>query len=97
MEGSITVFGDKGTVKIGTIPCLSSVPRYRGPQIKDLPAGNKANEYGEYQGSMSNHGEVCKMFLRRWPAKIYCNELFEGLKTVEIIEKIYQSRPENGF
>ena len=97
MEGSITVFGDKGTVKIGG-QYLNELEYQdiEGPQIKDLPAGNKANEYGEYQGSMSNHREVYKMFLRRWPAKSIATNC-RGLKTVEIIEKIYQSRPENGF
>jgi effector-binding domain-containing protein len=29
-----------------------------GFEFKDLPKGNTANNYGQYQGSMSNHDKV---------------------------------------
>ena len=91
MEGSITLFGEKGTLKVGGQ--YLNVLEYQsidGYDIKDVPQSAPANEYGFYQGSMSNHD------------KVYANVIdvlsknapiatggFEGMKTVEIIEKIY--------
>lgn len=93
MEGSLVIVGEKGTVKIGgqylnTLEYLA----IEGDDRIDLPAGNPANSYGDYQGSMSNHdkmyGHVVEVLTKGAP------NLFgggEGLKTVEIIEKIYQA------
>ena len=57
-----------------------------------LPEGNRANNYGNYQGSMSNHDKVYDNLIEvlHHNAAISTSS-FEGLKTVEIIEKIYQS------
>ena len=93
MEGSLVIVGEKGTIKIGgqylnTLEYLA----IEGDERVDLPAGNPANSYGDYQGSMSNHdrmyGHVVDVLTKG------ATNLFggvEGLKTVEIIEKIYQS------
>lgn len=93
MEGSLTIFGEKGTVKIGG-QYLNELEyqNIEGLEIKDLPEGNKANNYGQYQGSMSNHGEVYKNLIDVLEnnARISTSS-FEGLKTVEIIDKIYSS------
>jgi predicted dehydrogenase len=93
MEGSLTIFGEKGSVKIGgqylnelEYQCID------GFEIKDLPKGNKPNNYGNYQGSMSNHGEVYKNLIDVLEhGKSISTNSFEGLKTVEIIDKIYNS------
>ncbi|MCW3110509.1 MAG: putative dehydrogenase [Segetibacter sp.] len=93
MEGSLTVFAEKGTVKIGG-EYLNELEyqNIEGFQIKDLPAGNKANNYGTYVGSMSNHDKVYQNLIEvlLHNGSISANA-FEGLKTVEIIEKIYRS------
>jgi UDP-N-acetyl-2-amino-2-deoxyglucuronate dehydrogenase len=93
MEGSITIFGEKGTVKIGG-QYLNELEYQSidGMDIKDLPPGNKPNNYGNYVGSMSNHDKVYENLINvlQHGASITTN-LFEGLKTVEIIDKIYQS------
>jgi UDP-N-acetyl-2-amino-2-deoxyglucuronate dehydrogenase len=91
MEGSLTLFAEKGTVKIGG----QYLNELEYQDIKDycidnLPAGNIANHYGTYIGSMSNHDKVYENVIdvlhnnaqMTTPAE-------EGLKTVEIIEKIY--------
>lgn len=91
MEGSLTVFGEKGTVKIGG-QYLNEL-EYQdiaGYQITNLPKGNLANNYGQYQGSMSNHDKVYENLLDVLLNKgIIATNGYEGLKTVEIIDKIY--------
>ena len=93
MEGSLTIFGEKGTVKIGG-QYLNELEyqNIEGYKIEDLPVGNKANNYGHYQGSMSNHDKVYDNLIEvlQKNAAISTSS-FEGLKTVEIIEKIYKS------
>lgn len=93
MEGSLTIFGEKGTVKIGG-QYLNELEyqNIEGYKIENLPEGNKANNYGTYQGSMSNHDKVYDNLIEvlQKNASISANS-FEGLKTVEIIERIYQS------
>ena len=93
MEGSLTIFAEKGTVKIGG-QYLNEL-EYQNIQdyeIKDLPIGNKPNNYGTYQGSMSNHDKVYENLVEvlNGNGTISANS-FEGLKTVEIIDKIYTS------
>ena len=90
MEGSITLFGERGTVKIGgeylntiSYQCIDSIVI---PDAEQLPA----NDYGSYKGSMSNHDKVYQNVI-----DVLCHggtistNAEEGMKTVEIIEKIY--------
>ena len=93
MEGSLTVFGENGTVKIGGQYLneleYQNIASY---QIEGLPEGNPANNYGQYQGSMSNHGDVYANVVEVLDGKAnIATNGYEGLKTVEIIEKIYQN------
>jgi UDP-N-acetyl-2-amino-2-deoxyglucuronate dehydrogenase len=93
MEGSLTIFGKKGTVKVGG-QYLNELEyqQIEGYKIENLPEGGKANNYGSYQGSMSNHDKVYDNLIEvlQNNAPISTSS-FEGLKTVEIIEKIYKS------
>lgn len=91
MEGSLTIFGDKGTVKIGG-QYLNELEyqSIEGFKIEGLPPGNSANNYGKYQGSMSNHGEVYENVINVLKGhETIATNGFEGMKTVEIIDKIY--------
>ena len=93
MEGSLTIFGEKGTVKIGG-QYLNEMEyqNIEGYKIENLPEGNKANSYGNYQGSMSNHDHVYKNLIDVLSNNASIStSAFEGLKTVEIIDKIYSS------
>ena len=93
MEGSFTIFGEKGTIKIGG-QYLNELEYFEvdGMEKPTLSKGNNANSYGFYQGSMSNHNKVYENLIL---ALNDPNHLFasaeEGLKTVEIIERIYAS------
>lgn len=91
MEGSLTIFGEKGTVKIGG-QYLNELEyqNIEGESIENLATGNTANNYGDYQGSMSNHDKVYENLVEVMTnnGAISANA-FEGLKTVEIIDKIY--------
>jgi UDP-N-acetyl-2-amino-2-deoxyglucuronate dehydrogenase len=93
MEGSLTIFGEKGTVKIGG-QYLNKL-EYQHIQdhtIENLPAGNSANQYGNYEGSMSNHDKVYDNLIDvlQHNATMTANA-GEGLKTVELIETIYST------
>jgi UDP-N-acetyl-2-amino-2-deoxyglucuronate dehydrogenase len=92
MEGSLTIFGEKGTVKIGG-QYLNEL-EYQDIhdfKIRDLPVGNTANNYGTYQGSMSNHDKVYANVIDVLTKNAAMStNAYDGLKTVEIIEKIYE-------
>jgi hypothetical protein len=63
-----------------------------GHRIENLPEGNKPNNYGSYQGSMSNHDKVYENLINVLTNNASIStSAFEGLKTVEIIDKIYSS------
>ena len=93
MEGSITVFAENGTIKVGG-QYLNELEycNVKGIEQPDLPKGNPANGYGFYKGSMSNHDKVYEHLL----IALHNDEhefanAADGLKTVEIIEKIYRN------
>lgn len=93
MEGSLTIFAERGTVKIGG-QYLNELEyqNIEGLQIKDLPKGNLPNNYGQYQGSMSNHDKVYENVIDVLTREgIIATNGFEGLKTIEIIDKIYSA------
>ncbi|MBK8520054.1 MAG: Gfo/Idh/MocA family oxidoreductase [Chitinophagaceae bacterium] len=93
MEGSFTVFAEKGTVKIGG-QYLNELEycNVAGIEKTDLPTGNPANGYGFYSGSMSNHDKVYENLVIALSDDTHeFASAEEGLKTVEIIEKIYNT------
>lgn len=92
MEGSLTIFGDKGTVKIGG-QYLNELEyqNIEGFEISNLAGGNSANNYGAYSGSMSNHDRVYQNLVEVLEGDSSISaSAFDGLKSVEIIDKIYQ-------
>lgn len=99
MEGSLAIFGETGTVKIGGQYLneleYQDIKDYR---IENLPAGNPPNNYGMYTGSMSNHDKVYENVIEVLlnQGTIATNG-YEGLKTVEIIDKIYSAARRNSL
>jgi UDP-N-acetyl-2-amino-2-deoxyglucuronate dehydrogenase len=93
MEGSFTVFAEKGTIKIGG-QYLNELEycNVEGIINPELPKGNPANGYGFYQGSMSNHDKVYENLIKVLKDDEHeFASAEEGLKTVEIIERIYEA------
>ena len=93
MEGSITVFGEKGTVKVGGAYFDKlEYQNIENFEIGDYSEVGEANNYGSYFGSMSNHEKVYDnlMGFLQNRETIYMNAR-EGMKTVEIIEHIYKN------
>ena len=95
LESSMSIIAEKGTVKIGgqymneVVYC--DIEDYEMPV---LPEGNPANDYGEYKGSAANHVFIIENVIDTLKGRtnITTNAL-EGLKVVDIIERIYLSAP----
>ncbi len=91
MEGSITLIGEKGTVKIGG-QYLNTIEyqQLAGEKLPDINITAKANNYGLYQGSMSNHDKVIEnvvdVLLKN--GKIMTTAI-EGMEVVKTIETMY--------
>jgi predicted dehydrogenase len=93
MEGSISLFGEKGTIKVGGQYLneleYQNIDLYK---ITDITQGKPANDYGDYQGSMSNHDKIIENVIdviERNGRIAVDGE--EAMKTVEFIEQIYAS------
>ena len=91
LESSMTIIGSKGSVKIGG-QYMNEVEycHIEGYTMPELKAANPANDYGHYKGSAANHVYVIEnvVDVLKDRKSITTNAL-EGLKVVEIIEKIY--------
>lgn len=95
-EGSLMVLGERGSVKIGG-EYLNTIEyaQFANYQLENIAEAAGANDYGTYQGSMSNHDKVYQNFIDtlQHGATFYADAQ-EGLKTVEIIERIYRAANE---
>lgn len=96
LESSMTIIGSKGSVKVGG----QYMDQVEYCHIKDytmpvLAPTNPANDYGAYKGSANNHGYIIDNVVDTLKGRttITTNAL-EGLKVVEIIERIYKVRDE---
>ena len=97
LESSLTIVGSKGSIKVGgqymDIVETCNVKDYVMPKLEDT---NPANDYGAYKGSANNHHNVIDNVVNTLTGKnkITTNAL-EGLKVVDIIERIYALRPDS--
>ncbi len=96
LESSLTVVGSKGSIKVGG-QYMDQIEtcNIQGYVMPTLEETNPANDYGAYKGSANNHHNVIENVIDTISGKnkITTNAL-EGLKVVDIIERIYQLRPE---
>ena len=97
LESSMTIIGQNGTVKVGG-QYMNEVQlcNIKGYVMPELAPVNPPNDYGAYKGSAANHHfifeNVADVLKGRSP--ITTNAL-EGLKVVEIIQKIYSKAKSN--
>ncbi len=94
LESSMTIVAENGSVKIGG-QYMNEV-EYCHIKNYDMPIlapTNPGNDYGAYKGSAQNHGYVIENVVNvlRNKSTITTNAL-EGLKVVEIIERIYSKK-----
>ncbi len=90
-EGSFTIFGESGTVKIGG-EYLNSIEWVHTRDGSNFQGSvrPKPNDYGFYTGSMSNHHLVYDELVKALQGEPHqLPQLADAVKTVEIIEKIY--------
>lgn len=94
LESSMTIIAENGSVKIGgqymDIVEYCHVKDYEMPELAPT---NPGNDYGAYKGSAQNHNFVIDNVVNVLKGRdtITTNAL-EGLKVVEIIERIYAAR-----
>ena len=96
LESSITIIGSKGSVKIGGQYMneveVCNIPGYEMPELAPT---NPGNDYGAYKGSAANHNYVITNVIQTLKGKTTATtNALEGLKVVEIIERIYKIRDE---
>jgi len=95
LESSLTIIGSKGSIKVGGQYMdqvdVCHINDYTMPQLKDT---NPANDYGAYKGSANNHNFVIENVLNTLSGKnTMTTNALEGMKVVDIIERIYALRP----
>jgi UDP-N-acetyl-2-amino-2-deoxyglucuronate dehydrogenase len=91
LESSLTVVAERGSLRLGG-QYMDKVEycHLQDYQLPELPPTNPANQYGAYQGSAANHVHVIENVVDtlHHGSQATTNAL-EGLKVVEIIERIY--------
>lgn len=94
LESSMTVIAEHGSVKIGG-QYMDKVEHchVKGYTMPELAPTNPGNDYGSYKGSAQNHHYVIENVVDTLKGRntITTNAL-EGMKVVEMIEKIYAQR-----
>lgn len=97
LESSMTIIGKNGSVKIGGQYMneveVCTISNYTMPELKE---SNPANDYGPYKGSAANHNYVISNVINTLKGRTSATtNALEGMKVVEIIERIYKVRNES--
>jgi len=94
LESSMTIIAENGSVKIGgQYMDQVEVCNVKGYEMPDLAPTNPGNDYGAYKGSAANHNYIIENVIEVMNNEntITTNAL-EGLKVVDIIERIYKEK-----
>ncbi len=91
LESSITIIGENGSIKVGGQYMdkveYCHIKNYEMPELK---ASNPPNDYGDYKGSAANHHYVFENVINTLNGLCApTTNALEGLKVVDIIERIY--------
>jgi predicted dehydrogenase len=94
LESSLTIIGSNGSIKVGgqymdqVETC--NIKNYKMPILAQT---NPANDYGAYKGSANNHSNVIENVVDTISNnKSISTNALEGMKVVDIIERIYALR-----
>jgi predicted dehydrogenase len=94
-EGSITIIGENGTIKIGG-KYLNQIDFWdvkSYPLPDDVEFTDEPNNYGKYQGTSSNHHKVLEQIVDQFTTgRKAVVEGTEAIKTIEAIEMIYKNQ-----
>ena len=97
LESSLTVIGSKGSIKIGG-QYMNEVEycHIKDYKMPELAEASPANDYGHYKGSAANHHFVIENVINSLKGRTTATtNALEGLKVVDIIERIYSLRKRN--
>lgn len=96
LESSITIIGEKGSVKIGGQYMNEvEVCNIQDYEMPELAPTNPGNDYGAYKGSAANHNYVIRNVIDTLKGRTSATtNALEGMKVVDIIERIYKVRNE---
>lgn len=94
LESSMTIIGEKGSVKIGGQYMdkveVCNIENYEMPELEPT---NPGNDYGAYKGSAQNHNFVIENVVSTLNGEgVISTNALEGLKVVDIIERIYSKK-----
>lgn len=94
LESSIIIVGEKGTVKVaGQYMNEVAYCHIKDYEMPTLAPSNPPNDYGAYKGSAQNHHLVIQNVVEKLQEKTsITTNVLEGLKVIDIIERIYQVR-----
>jgi len=94
LESSLTIIGEKGTIKVaGQYMNEVVYCNIKDYQMPELEASAPPNDYGLYKGSAQNHHLVIENVVDTLSGQTpISTNAMEGLKIVDIIERIYAVR-----
>jgi len=97
LESSMTIIGKNGSVKIGGQYMNEvEVCAISGYEMPVLNESNPANDYGPYKGSAANHNYIISNVINTLKGRTSpTTNALEGMKVVDIIERIYKVRDKN--
>ena len=94
LESSMTIIAENGTIKVGG-QYMNKVEycHVKNYTMPELALSNPPNDYGSYKGSAANHHFIFENVLEVLNnTKPITTNALEGLKVVEIIERIYNGK-----
>jgi UDP-N-acetyl-2-amino-2-deoxyglucuronate dehydrogenase len=94
MESSLTIIAENGSVKIGG-QYMNNVEycHIEDYKMSELSDSNAAYDYGDYKGSAANHHFIFENVIDTLKGRTNATtNALEGLKVVDIIERIYALR-----
>lgn len=97
LESSMTILGEKGTIKVsGQYMNEVSYCHIKDYEMPELAPCNPGNDYGAYKGSAQNHHYVIQNVVEYLSGQTHITtNVLEGMKVIDIIERIYQVRDKN--